>query len=134
MKRRGFFGLLAGAAVAGPGMVKEAAAASLSDLSLPTSILNSLGDLPPQAGFGMASTEGPSMWAAGRLAKIIGRTAAQHAYHLKRTGVHALDPDIASYRSIALHRKIRWQQERNYARDIEGERGYLEATIAGWFE
>lgn len=133
MKRRGFLGLLGGAAVAGPGMAKQAVAAGLGDLMLPGVGSGALAfgmGAPPMA----ASQSAGGNWAVGRLSKLVLRTAAQHEFHMKRQYVSSLDPDLAVNRSMALHMKVRLQREREYWRNIEGERGWLEAQIAGWFD
>jgi hypothetical protein len=136
MKRRGFFGLLAGAAVAGPGMVKEAAAATIADLS----VSGLAGGIPlpdwgPESIIGGYASTGPDhSWHIERLAKLAMRSASQHAYHRNRMNVQSLDPDLASYRSFALHQKVRLQRDRNYERSLRFERGELEAQIAGWFD
>lgn len=131
MKRRGFLGFMGGAAVAGPGMVKEAAAKTLADLSL-----GGIGGFPPSSPYpsGAINSLGQMEWASKELAKLGLRPAAQHAFHKRRTQVHSLDPDLASYRSIALHRKISIQRERQYERELRETKSYFEATVAGWFD
>lgn len=133
MKRRGFLGILGGAAVAGPSMAK-AALTTIAD----TSVVGLSGGVPvPDWGApGYASPGIPvsdSSWQIGRLAKLIARTAEQHDWHRRRTAVQSLDPDLAVNRSMALHMKIAIQRDRNYARGLEYERSDLEAQIAGWF-
>jgi len=132
MKRRGFLGFLAGGAVAGPGMAKQAAAATLADLN----VAALAGGIPGEdqgygAPFPMPGDQ--SGWAQMQLAKLLSRTAEQHAHFKRRQRVHTLDPDIASYRSIALHQKIAMQRERDYARNLRDERDNLQAHILGWF-
>lgn len=131
MKRRGFLGLLGGAAVAGPGMAKQA----ISDLSIGNvlkeagiaqgGVFSTLGDTVAGAS---AAAEGD--WLQRELAKVLGLTAAQHAKEMREMSVVALDPDIASYRAVALHRKISLQRERDYWRRINERRGWLEERIA----
>lgn len=135
MKRRGFLGLIGGAAVAGPSMAKQAIAASLGDTLLSQvggGALRSGGDAGPAAPW--VSDGGDSHWAVKRMAKLALRTAAQHAFHIRRQNISSLDTDLAANRSMALQMKVRLQREREYWRQLEGERGYLEAQIAGWFE
>ena len=134
MKRRSFLGFLGGAAVAGPSMAKQAVAATLSDMSVAglSGGLLQQGLAQPVGGY--ASSVGHLEWAATQLAKLGMRTAEQHAFHVRRQSVSTLDPDLASYRSMALHQKISIQRQRDYWRSLEHERGYLQATIAGWFE
>lgn len=131
MKRRGFLGFLAGGAVAVPGMAKQAVASSMADLSLE----GISGVVAGDGGFGpVAASIGQSDWAAKSLAQIVGRTAQQHEYFKRRTRVDRLDPDLATYRSLALHAKIAMQRDRDYQRNLESERGYFEAVVAGWFD
>lgn len=132
MKRRGFLGFLGGAAVAGPSMAKQAVSAGLNDLSLG----GAAGSLSSGnwAGYSVVSGSGPNQWASNEMAKLLGRTAAQHAFHKRQISIHALDPDLAGYRSFALHEKIRLQREREYRRSLESSRSIFEAHIAGWFD
>jgi len=137
MKRRGFLGFLAGGAVAGPSMAKQAVA-GLADLALPGAGISG-GYAGETAGWKINSTGSPfseavSDWRLDRIAKLGLRTAAQHAFHKSRTSVHALDADLASYRSFSLGTKIRIQQDRNYWKEFHGERSWLEAQIAGFFD
>lgn len=127
MKRRGFLGFLGGAAVAGPSMVKQAAAASMADLSLVNMGLAAapIGNGVPLPGGG--STD----WAAGSLAKLVGRSAAEHMRRRKTVHVQGLHPDIAALRSTSLAFKVRKQQERDYWLGLENERSWLERVIAG---
>lgn len=126
--RRGFLGFLAGAAVAGPGVVKQTAAATMADLQL-----NGIAGTLAFDGIGHVDGGGEH-WAARELAKLVGRSAAQHAFHKRRMSVHALDPDLVGYRSFSLAAKINIQRERNYANSLEDNRDYLGARIAGWFD
>jgi hypothetical protein len=135
VKRRGFLGFLGGAAVAGPSMVKQAASARIADLNV-ASLSGGIG-LPPWGDAAPNSSIGPGgdhAWEITRLTKLLSRSAEQHDWHRKRMMVQALDPDLGSYRSMALHHKIRQQRVRNYAREFDNERTGLEAAIAGWFD
>jgi hypothetical protein len=114
-------------------MVKEAAAATLSDLSV-GGLEMPLPPMPPLYSIGQAAEYSHADYINDRLTKLLGRTAAQHAFHLKRTNVHQLDSDLAGYRSFSLAAKIRTQRERDYWRSLEGEKGWLEATMLGWLE
>jgi hypothetical protein len=116
MKRRGFFGVMAGAAVAGPGMAKEA----INQISLDSLNLSGGGVLGQTLGTGGYAKQAGVFGAVdevsqaqGMVKRLVGMTAAQRAAHKRRFHVGQLDPDIASYRSIALHAKIDWQRERN---------------------
>jgi hypothetical protein len=115
-------------------MAKQAVAATMNDTLLAGVTGNISGDYWGGGPVETTAGLGPQDWALSRLAKLGVRTAAQHAFHMRRQNVHVLDPDLAGNRSMALHAKIRLQREREYWRSINGERGYLEAQIAGWFE
>jgi len=134
MKRRGFLGFLGGAAIAGPSMAKQAVAATVADLNLAG--LSGGIPVPDYDGpVGQAiGGSGAKEWAVARLAKLAIRTAEQHDYHRRSVRPNMLDPDIASYRSIALHQKIRMQRDRDYVRGLEQERASLQGAIAGWFD
>lgn len=138
MKRRGFLGLIGGAAVAGPGMAKQAIASSLGDLSL-AGVTSGAGNMLNAAGSSIGGGYpvpgvSPADYAREQLGKWLGRTAAQHAFHMKQMHVHQLDPDILAWRSIALHEKMRIQRVREYWRQFDGQKSWLEAQIAGLFE
>jgi hypothetical protein len=118
MKRRAFFGVAAGAAVAGPGMAKQA----VNEL---TKLAVSGGEsgwatLAGQTASGLIGysmeTKGfptdPTVYAADMVSKIIGMSAKQRARLRAQQHVHQLDPDIASYRSFSLAAKIEMQRER----------------------
>lgn len=135
MKRRGFLGMFAGAVVAGPSMAKQAAAETLAGLNvnaLSGGIASQSGEFPPYGG--AVSSSGMNNWASNELAKLGLRTASQHEFYKRRMTVHMLDPDLASFRSFALHQKIRMQRERDYERSLEGQKSQYLATIAGWFD
>lgn len=133
MKRRGFLGLMGGAAVAGPSMAKQAAA-TMADLSLPGMPRAELLGAVVQSGYGYDGAPGGNDRARNSLAKLLGRSAAQHAFHKKRLMITQLDPDIAGYRSFSMSAKIAMQRDRDYERDLEGERSRFEAILAGWFD
>ena len=132
MKRRGFLGFAAGAAVAGPGMAKQAiekAAIELADLQIPGNYPGAPIGLALQSGIG--STIDSAVRAQDILAQIAGMTPFLRAKYKGRTPVNALDPDIASYRSIALHAKIDWQKERNLDSILRERKGWWEKVAAG---
>ena len=130
MKRRGFLSFMGGAAVAGPSMAKQAAM-SLVDLQLPvaaSSLADSNFGASVQSTFGMGDHW--SIALAKHLAKSPERKAWEKAHHQ----VSALDPDIAAMRSIALHAKIRMQRDRDYERQENRQRDWLEHAVMGWFD
>lgn len=133
MKRRSFFGLAAGAAVAGPSVLRETAAQVLT----PTG----LGDLAGLVGGGGgqyainetfdAKEADPVTHATTMLRNIVGITA-EHRSRLK-SGQHIalLDPDIASYRSISMSAKIDWQRERAVNALLSERRSFWQSILDG---
>lgn len=138
MKRRGFFGFAAGAAVAGPSMAKQAISSAVNELAA----LQIGGGAVPPAGYALSSQavgQGGligSINQIGRaqdaLARIAGLTKAQRAKYKAQTYVSSLDPDIASYRSISLAAKIDWQKERNLDANINGRKSWWEKIASGF--
>ena len=127
MNRRGFFGLLGGAAVAGPSVAKSAAEMGMADLAMPGVHLGgSYGDYSKQA---VCTEKNSSERAAKYLERLLGKSDDQIARETRETYVSALDPDVASLRSMTLASKIRLQKrvqyERNRQREIENYRGIL---------
>lgn len=131
MKRRGFLGFLGGAAVAGPGMVKNAAAQTMADLH-PSGIA-----LSSSAGISNGPMEAVPMnditYQAERFARWnIARLNPEWLSRKRRERwVDGLDPDIASYRSISLGSKIRMQRNRNFETWLEGQDNWFERAISG---
>lgn len=135
MKRRGFLGLLGGAAVAGPGMAREAIGMAATQIGGVNGGVGGLvANYGAQATTGMNYTGGlaePSRnWAAEQLSKLIGKTAAEIAKEKAGIYVHSLDPDLAEMRSIRLHAKMRIQREREWQRMYDREKGHLERMVA----
>ena len=125
MKRRGFLGFLGGAAVAGPGMVKNAAAQGMEAMSLGNSTgLLSAGigyageamqaDPLPFSSQGPLHPSDPKHWVQRQLAEFMGRSAEELLEQRLGTQVHALDPDLAVNRSFSLSTKVRMQRDRNF--------------------
>lgn len=131
MNRRGLLGFLAGGAVAGPAMVKEAvgAAARMSVAGEGMSLGALVGGGFGQGPAGMLSGGSPSDWAKEALGRLIGKTAADIAREKLEMHVHTLDGDIASMRSLAWHAKIAMQKDRDYERNHHSERRMLERVI-----
>ena len=130
MKRRGFFGLMGGAVVAGPSIAKTAIASGFEGLSIGGTA--GLGQL---ANAGFATDAIPfgdvddTDWATQELANFLGRSAADRARERLETHVDRLDPDIACMQSIALQAKIRMQRDRNFERNQAQHRGWLERQV-----
>ena len=142
MKRRGFFGLMGGAVVAGPTMVKNAAAQGIEALQIGAIS----GGVPFPGGYGSEGvqlSDGPSPldpahWMQRELADFLGVSAKELAERRLETSVHALDPDLAVMRSLSLDAKIRIQRDRQFVRERENQRRYLsrnlERAIKSWHE
>jgi hypothetical protein len=135
MKRRNFLGFLGGAAVAGPGMVKEAAAKVTSDLALGQGLsgLNYVGGSPLPS-YGVVAQSGmidQIIRAKTMLDKLAGMTAEQRAKHKARLHVGALDPDLASYHSLSIGARMDMQRERQLDRMINERRGMFEILATG---
>lgn len=128
MKRRGFLAFLGGGAIAGPSMVKAAAAQTVADLSLPGVALG----LGPQPPYGGAVAVSELSWLDRNkrdLAMLLGRSMEWHKAEMRKTHVSALDPDLAAMRAPSLSWKMRVQQERNYWREVEGRKSWFQSII-----
>lgn len=120
MKRRGFLGLLGGAAVAGPGMVKQAAGSvGLEAMALPVLPV----DYEATEHFGSAISGDPvggkydhADWLRGRIGDIVGMSDSARHERIASQQVSMLDPDLASSRSFSLSFKIQVQKRRNFER------------------
>lgn len=68
-------------------------------------------------------------WIRSRLAKIVGKSAAQIAFEKRTRHVTTLDPDIAALRSITLRTKLDMQRSASWEREnreqIENYQGIL---------
>lgn len=135
MKRRAFFGFAAGAAVAGPGMAKAAAAKVVEDLALGQGTSALVGGLGysgsvPFGGFAGAPIDG-ILRAQNMLSKIAGLSAAERAKKKRQMHVGALDPDLAAYRSLSIGARIDMQRERNLERLLSERKGMWEILAGG---
>lgn len=130
MKRRGFLGLMGGALAAGPSMAKEAVTQTMADLSVPgVGIPYGMGGMPPGAQ-NAADPYNEREHLQGQLRKLLGKSAAEKLREKKTMGVNMLDPDLAAMRSFSLSARMRIQQDRNYERMLEQERGWIERRLA----
>lgn len=124
VKRRGFLGLMAGAAAAAPTMAQEAAG-QIASGGLSGGLVSA-----GNTGFGQAVLAGASdQWARDELAQLLGKTAAQIAREKRQITVSHFDGDIAAMRSLAWHAKVAMQQEREYERSHSGRRDWLQSVI-----
>lgn len=142
MKRRGFLGFAAGAVVAGPGMAKEAAAKAAQSLALSGGAVSQGGNLlglvggVSSSGYANAVSQMPGYLspianATQQLAKIAAITPEQRARRKQQMGIGAIDPDIASYKSISLSTKIDWQKERQLNMTINNRRNMWQRVVDG---
>lgn len=128
MKRRAFFGLLGGAAVAGPTMAKQAvAAAGIESMAL-SSLAVDYGPEDGYVGGPVKSTMGTeydhAAWLGDQIKAITGISEQERRERIATTHVSILDPDLAVNRSLSLSFKIHEQKRRNFDRYQErGIRG-----------
>lgn len=129
MKRRGFLGFLGGAAVAGPGMVKGAAAQGMEAMSVGSAagMIDFAPDAPYYGGTASASSgeippSHPKHWIQRQLSEFMGATAEELQEQRLRTRVHMLDPDLATNRSYSLDAKMRIQRDRDFKRNREAQK------------
>lgn len=140
MKRRGFFGFAAGAAVAGPSIAKEAIGQIASGLEATSLGIGGEAANALAGGYGLVSGTAqaqkgyfdPKGEALSALARLSGISASARE-RMKRTMTHvsALDPDIASYRSLSLNAKIEMQRERQFERMLSERRSYWQRMVDG---
>lgn len=135
MKRRGVLGFLAGGAVAGPSMAKQAIASGLEGLSVGgMSGLASAGvEIGDYASAANGPFEGleydPLAWPKKELQDFLGHSASDLLRQRLETHVGSLDPDIAGMQSIALQAKIRMQRDRTFERNRAIQHGWLERQL-----
>lgn len=134
MKRRGFLGFAAGAAVSGPAYARAAASQmvlSSGSGSILGTGMNYVGGKEGIDVGGYAEDD----WAQRQLVNLLGKTAAEIAREKRRLTVHVLDGDIAGMRSLAWHAKIAMQQDRDYERSRNDEifnlREYIGKMVTG---
>lgn len=134
MKRRGFLGLLGGAAVAGPGMVKQAVA------SAPIGIeAMGLGALQPNymeapygssIGLQAAGSYDHAKWLKDRIAEVVGISQEERARRMAQIQPSTLDPDLAVNRSMSLTFKVAEQKRRILQRSLDAEHRSLARDLA----
>lgn len=129
LSRRGFFGVAAGAAVAGPSLAKEAAYKMAQTANASNAIGGDIlgypiGGLTDQIGL----VESPLERAAHKLSLLRGLTKDQKAEVRRMVGpVRSeldLDPDLQSYRSISLAAKVQMQMDRNVERFLADRKNW----------
>lgn len=134
MKRRGFFGLMGGAVVAGPSMAQQAMTTGLEGLSIGgvgvPFMDNGANYVGQTTAAGPSETYDPTHWPRKELADFLGLTAEEWAQIRLDTYVSALDPDIAIMRSISLTSKIRMQRDRNFERSRLQSHRSLKSQLA----
>jgi hypothetical protein len=127
MKRRSFLKGLVGGAVAAPATAQHAINAAAADLSLKGGLLSS-GAADIGGAIGDTSSR---QWEKDRLKGLLKRSKADHEREKRRMYIETLDPNVASLRSVALHRKINMTRDAMYARSLHNEKDYLQAVIDG---
>lgn len=127
MKRRGFLAFLGGGAIAGPSMVKAAATQTVADLAIPGVGIG----LGPQMPVGGPISDEMSWLDRNKrdLVTLLGRSMDWHRAEMRKTEVRSLDPDLAAMRATSLSWKMRQQQERNYWRELDGRKSWLQRVI-----
>ncbi len=144
MKRRGFFGFAAGAAVAGPGMAKEVAGrltSGLSNIPGPGYALQdaagSFSQFKGQAGRLMDAVDAFDHVANARtMLDQIGAITGADRVRLRRQfaerqGTSSIDFDLESYRSIKPWAKQIIQVDRDIDRRINQRRSIFQRIIDG---
>lgn len=120
MKRRGFLSLLGGAAVAGPGMVKQAAGSvGLEAMALPGLPMDYGVEAPYSSGRlggSVSDSYDHGNWLRERISEIVGMSDAERRDRIASQHVSLLDPDLAACRSFSLSFKIQEQRRRNFER------------------
>jgi hypothetical protein len=111
-------------------MVKQAASATLADMSISGIANGGMG----MVGAELAIANDPYNDYPTRIAKLALRSQAEHRERQRQQYVGSLDPDLATFRSFALHTKIRVQKRRDYWRGIENEKSWLQRRIEGVFD
>lgn len=133
MKRRAFFGLLGGAAVAGPSMAKQAVA-SVGLHAMPLPMLSP--DYGPEPGYSgsIQSSIGEEYdhvkWLGDQIKSITGISAEERRERIAMQHVSVLDPDLAVNRSFSLSHKVQEQKRRNFDRYQEREHRSLKRQLA----
>lgn len=132
LSRRGLFGAIAGAAVAGPSVAQHAINSmtldsSMAGLAIPSS--------PYSEGYGgiggviAEKLKDERTYYVDRLARMVGMTVGDHRDSMADIHISAIEPDLASMRSISLDSKIRIQRERTYWRQFNREKWELQRSL-----
>lgn len=139
MKRRGFLGFLGGAVAAGPAMAKQAATVGMEAMSL-AGVNAAAAGSEIEASFAWATAPGnpiapispldPKHWIQQELRELVGMTAEERERRRRCTRVHGLDPDLAANRSFSLAAKVRLQRDRNFEREMTGQKEEMTRRLA----
>lgn len=137
MKRRGFFGLMAGAAAAGPSMAKQAVtvagnAMSLDSIKLGGVGIQAAGDYYDGGPVATQSDYDHAQYLKGELSKLLDPFSEESRRMVENVEVYQLDPDIASLRSLSLQTKVRMQRDVNIVRNRENRIRSLKRNIADY--
>lgn len=129
MKRRSFLKGLVGGAVAAPATAQQAINAAAAELSLKGAVLP--GGASGATIGGALPVHSSTQWAKDGLKGLLNRSKADHEREKRRMYIETLDPNVASLRSVALHRKINMTRDAMYERSLHSEKDYLQAVIDG---
>lgn len=134
MKRRSFFGFMAGAAAIKPDPTKLAMAEmenmKLHHLSMSPGPID-LMDIDPT---GTASKAQRIAEAIKQKAKYLAMPQQMRDHQKKNIWMDGLDPNIAACRSIAMTSKIRISREIAYKKQDEHKRSWFDLVIGGYYE
>lgn len=120
--------------MAGPGMVKDAAASIAQDMALSKGgMLAAVPDsfIPGASSSSLTNPLAAITRAADMLSKTRALTREDLSRKKRNIAVYALDADIATYRSISLQAKIDWQRDRELARIIENRKHQWSKMLLG---
>lgn len=130
LSRRGFFGLIPGAAVGGKQAIKAAA-----DVASEGLVFGGVGglDSTPEQGPLLPGPSTTREWALREMANFANPFYAD-ARREEWGRVNRLDPDIAALRSMSLSARILLQSERNIARQEANQQRWFDRAVAGAFD
>lgn len=131
MKRRSFLGFLGGAVASGPSAVTSVAEVS-NKLSL-DGLATPKPHTPPLS-WKFPILSDPKEFAKRSLLEEFEECLPEHLERKRSEHkVSALDPNIASLRSVSLSSKIRMTRDFDFERSRERRKHYLMGIIEGWW-
>lgn len=131
--RRGFFGGMAGAAVAGPSLVKQAAAQALSGGGLAQSAGFASGLASKNVGYQVAGVPVSHLdYLRSRIKALRGLTADERREEIQRMGFDLDLSEVATLRSVSDRHKMAMLAERRFERQREQELSRLVRELLHW--